>query len=554
MKSKEKLFSALLVSAAAAVQATDIPRAPNPAADDARDALREIRNIEDGLREDAARSRQQNQADLQGQKTNEVVTPPDKSTSCLDYKNIVLEGVTLIDAAPFQPKQTECVSENSLNQLSRDIVAAYIKKGYIHTAIDFIENQDNTLTIKVKEGRIRKITGKSRTVNTAMLFPEHKDKPLNIHYLDQGIEQANKLSGNDVSMDIYPHSDGSATVALNNNKGKSWFGSVTVDNKGSKPNVAVARVQAGIDSPLGLSDSLYLGGYSNIRHDGERYNRGGSAFYSVPYGDWTFSGYGSLSRSQSITQFGSGIKLAYRSKTVAAGVKGERVFSRGQKYVASGYAGVDYLNIASEFGGSRLKLQSPKLGTVQAGVSHSKMLDNGMWLNDIGIEAGTKAFGAKDSPQSPFTSRYVRLSLQSDLSQTRRAGNWLVRNKHRLSAQYANKDVYAAKQFSVSDRSAVRGFKQLSLNGNSGVAVNNTLYARRQSASGMYVEPYAGADWGIAKDRESRYTGYGVAAGVNIGYKHRWQISLESARGFLRAKDGAKAREEQITASVRVIF
>ncbi|UOP05276.1 ShlB/FhaC/HecB family hemolysin secretion/activation protein [Conchiformibius kuhniae] len=553
MKRTDTLFSALLLSATAA-HAANVPP-PNPAADDVRENLREIRQIEETLREDAAWSMQQAQPETPAPAATPDAPAPDRSGECLNYRSVTIEGIKLIDDKAFQQKLTECVSQNSLNALSRDIVAAYIKKGYVHTGIDFIEHPENqTLTINVKEGRIRKITGKSRTVNTDTLFPQHKGKPLNVHYLEQGIEQANKLGGNNVSMDIYPHDDGSATVALQNHAGKGVFGSVSLDNRGNKPNVAVARVQLGIDSPLGLSDSVYLGGYSNVRPDGERYSRGGNVFYSVPYGAWTFSGYGGLSKSQSVTRFSSGTKLAYRSKTVTAGVKGEKTVSRGQKHLGAVYAGADYANVASEFGGSRIKMQSPKLATLQVGASHTKMLEKGIWLNDVNVEVGTRALGAKDSPQSPFTARYVRVALQSDLSQNRRAGNWLLRNKHRLTAQYSPQDLYATKQFALSDRSAVRGFKTLSLNGNSGIALNNTLSARRQSANGLYAEPYAGADLGLAKDRESRYTGYGVAAGINIGYKHHWQFSLESARGFLRAKSGSKRREEQISASFRVTF
>lgn len=557
-KTRPPVVSVFLLSAATVAYAADNLPAVNPAVEDVRDAMREMRTIENMRKEDAAWTLQQNRTVETSETKQQEETTPSSEThpaeTCLQYNKVTLDGITFIDSKIFEQKLTKCVSENSLNQLSREIVAAYIKKGYPHTSIKFIENEDNTLIVKVQEGRIREITGNSRKVNINTLFPKNKNHPLSIDYLDQGIEQANKLIGNNVTMDIYPHEDGSATVALKNQESKAWTGSVTVDNRGSKPNEAVMRLQGGIDSPAGLSDSLYLGAYSNIRQGNSHYSRGANLYYTVPYGAWTFSTYGGLSRSQSMIEFQSGTKLAYRSKTVTAGVKGERVFSRGRKHISYGYAGVDYLNTVVDFGGSRLELQSPKLGTFQAGVSHSLMLDSGIWTNDVNIEVGTGAFGAEDKPQSPFTSRYTRFSFQSNLTQSHRAGKWLLRNRHRLAAQYSAKDLYSTKQFSVSDRSGVRGFKNLALNGNSGVSLNNTVYARRQSATGMYVEPYMGADWGVAKDNDSRYTGYGVAAGLNIGYKNHWHVSLESARGFLRAKNGNKAREEQITASFRMSF
>lgn len=556
-KRSQHLIPLILVSAAGLVHAAD-PVVPvrNNALEDTRDNLREIRNIEDGLREDAAWSLHKSQE----QQKNNVINTPEKvetpqlgtKEQCLQDKKLTLEGVTLLNIEKIRKKLPNCVSEQSLNQLSRDIIAEYISKGYINTQIDFIE-QGSNLIVKVKEARIREITGASKTVNIKTLFPNYKDKSLNIHDLDQGIEQANKLNSNKISMDIYPHDDGTVSVGLvNDSKEKKWFGSVSVDNRGSRNHRAVVRTQIGIDSPLGLSDSLYIGGSTNIRHDDGHYSRGGNIFYTVPYGAWTLSAYGSQSRSQSITTFASGIHFAYRTKSDAAGLKAERVLMRNQSNIVSAYGGVDYLNTKAVYGGSKLALQSPRLGTFQAGLSYSRMLKTGIWINDLNIEVGTRAFGAKDTANSPFTSRFTKYSLQSNLYQSHWLGSWLIRNQHQLSAQYSKKDLYSTKQFSVS--SNVRGFKELSLDGNSGVSIRNNLLARRQSTTGLFFEPYVGGDWGFVKDGKNYYRGTGVALGINIGYKQRWQFSLESAQGFFRAKDKNKANEKNVTASFRVSF
>lgn len=559
MKNPQSRLLPLLLLSAAAVQAagTDVP-IKNNALEEARDNLREIRNIENNLREEAAWFLQKNRQEDAATPAETAQTPPltdisGSAQACLKYQNVEIKGINLINAEKIRNNLPKCVTEQSLNQLSRDITAAYIEKGYPYNKIDFIE-ENGGLTVRVTEGRIKEITGGSRTVNIHTLFPGHKNKPVNIRYLDQGIEQANKLSGNNVSVDVYPHDDGTATIALQNETGKNWFGSITVDNKGSSSRPAVARVQAGIDSPLGLSDSLYISGHSNIRHGNGYYSRGGNLFYNVPYGMWTFSGYVGQSRSQSITRFSSGVELAYRSRNQTAGIKAERVISRGQKHIASAYAGTDYLRTKAVYGGSTIAMQSPRLATVQAGLSHSYMLKNGIWMNNIGLEVGTRMWGAKDHQDSPFTARHRLYTLQSDLSQSRRLGKWLLRNQHRLSAQYSKSDLYATKQFSAGDRNNVRGFKKLSLDGNSGMALNNNLLARRYTKTGIYVEPYVGADWGFAKDTENRYRGTGIAAGINIGYRQRWQFNLESARGFFKDRKQSKAREEQINASFRVYF
>lgn len=575
---RRSLLSVLLFTAASAVQAADPAQLPtkNPLLDDARDNLREIRDLENSLREEAvwsiqkaqqekAENQPQNQegsqqetaAESKSDVSAEQIVPKNDTTvaadTCLNYTQTAIEGMTLIDAEPFRAKLSKCVTEDLLNELSRDITAAYIEAGYLHTKIDFKEEKGG-LTIKVTEGRIREITGGSRTVNVDMLFPKHRDRPISVNYLDQGIEQANKLGGNNVSMDIYPHDDGTATISLTNQSGKNWFGSLTVDNRGSKDHRAVARVQVGVDSPLGLSDNLYVGGHSNIRHGNGYFSRGANVFYSVPYGAWTFSANASVSDSRTVTEFGNR-RFAYDSKSVGAGVKAERMMYRSQKHILSAYGSFDYLSNKATFGGSRLALQSPKLATVETGITYSQTLPNGIWVNDIGVEFGTRALGAKDDPESPFTARYTRFGIQSNLVKSRRLGTWFMRNQHRLSAQYSGtKNLYSTKEFTLSDRAYVRGFKDLSLSGHTGVSVSNNLFLRKTAETGHFVEPYAGVDTGIVKDGKERYRGTGVALGVNIGYKQRWQFTLESARGFYRGRASGKKREEQITASFRVSF
>lgn len=561
---KRPLLSAVLLTAAATAQAADLPqnvidelrnnpqsiRALEEVQKEERENRQKIRVLEEMQKEDAAWKLKQN-TNPQAQ-TPEQTKENESEQTCLPNQTVQLTGITLIDAKKITVP--ECVNTQTLNQLSRDLTAAYIQAGFAGTQIDF-EQSEHAVVVKIREAKIREITGGSRTVNIATLFPNHKDKPVSIRYLDQGIEQANKLSGNNVSMDIYPNSDGTASVELKNEESKHWFGQVTVDNKGSKPNKAVARATFGIASPFGLSDSLYIGGYSNTAQGNDNYSRGANLFYSVPYGAWTFSTYASTSRSRSVSTLGSGRQFNYDSETVAAGVKGERVLSRGQKHITYAHLGVDYLNTLSEFGGSKIAMQSPKLGVVQTGITHSQTLNSGVWISDFAIERGTGLFGAKDSELSPFSSHFTNFVANTTLMQNRRVGEkWILRNQHRLSAQHSEDNLYSTKQFSIAERSAVRGFNNLTLNGTSGAYLTNTVYARRYLPNNFYVEPYLGIDGGAVKDDDGWHRAFGGAVGINFAYDNKWQVNVESARGIAYPKGSDKIRQEQITASIRVMF
>ena len=110
-------------------------------------------------------------------------------------------------------------------------------------------------------------------------------------------------------------------------------------------------------------------------------------FYQVPYGAWTFSTYAAASQSQSILT-PSVTRYAYRSQSKAAGIKADRVFSRSQKHITSAYAGIDYVKQTAKFADSKLELQSPEIYSAQVGLSHTAILPNGIWLNNIGVEQG----------------------------------------------------------------------------------------------------------------------------------------------------------------------
>lgn len=165
---------------------------------DFRDNLDQIHSVE-------IQKREQSAWDLQKKQDNDAVAqegPSENNTECLDYTAIELSGITLIDSQKIEAKLPKCINQNSINQLNRDIVAEYIAQGYPHTQIKFETTSERVLKLAVIEGKIREITGGSHTVNVDTLFPNHQGKPLNIQYLDQGIEQATMLRTTSASMFI----------------------------------------------------------------------------------------------------------------------------------------------------------------------------------------------------------------------------------------------------------------------------------------------------------------------------------------------------------------
>lgn len=194
---KRALFAATLlwlVQAPAIAQNSQVPHLSGPQ----QTAQQELDRIRRFQRQQRA-SRQQYQAEQQ------IEYQQPSGQSCLAYSKVVLVGATLVSIADILPQTGECLNADRLNRLSRDITKAYLKHGYIHQSIEF-EPQGQVLYLRVKEGRVRSISGGNALVNPRTLFPGLLGDPLNIHSLDQGLDHTNKFFSNKVTIDVLVYS------------------------------------------------------------------------------------------------------------------------------------------------------------------------------------------------------------------------------------------------------------------------------------------------------------------------------------------------------------
>ncbi|WP_163344112.1 ShlB/FhaC/HecB family hemolysin secretion/activation protein, partial [Enterobacter hormaechei] len=92
-------------------------------------------------------------------------------------------------------------------------------------------------------------------VNTTLLFPRIKGQPLKLATLDQGLDQANRLQSNKVTVDILPGTElGGSVIKLSNQRKSPWHLNIASDNYGQKHSGRwLIRTNASLDSPLGLS-------------------------------------------------------------------------------------------------------------------------------------------------------------------------------------------------------------------------------------------------------------------------------------------------------------
>ncbi|MFK5288925.1 ShlB/FhaC/HecB family hemolysin secretion/activation protein, partial [Glaesserella parasuis] len=85
--------------------------------------------------------------------------------------------------------------------------------------------------------------------------------------------------------------NGEIELSFVNNPSPAVSGYIGVDNFASRQyHRWQSRFGLNVDSPFGLSDSLYLGGSHTLKSTPE-FNRSAILYYSVPYGRWTFNSF-----------------------------------------------------------------------------------------------------------------------------------------------------------------------------------------------------------------------------------------------------------------------
>ncbi len=510
------------------------------------------------------------------QKANQENNPADNLTiACLPYKNIEIEGATVIDVEPFQLKTGECINKERINKLNRDIIRVYLQEGYarVTTSFKVIENkhnkqnqQDKSLLLTINEGRINSITSDSSRLNVNTLFPNMVGKPLKIKNLDQALDQSNYLSNTDASLDVYSNKDGTVDVAISNQSNKNNLsGSVSLDNNGGESTGKwVGRVLVSADSPLNLSDKLIATASQSLAGlkqnqavesnqniaDEPKSSRSVAVNYSVPYGALRVGAYGSISDYQSPVELPNSGIHEQSGTSSQAGVNADLVISRGQNYVSKLTGNMEKYQGESYFDDSLIDVQSPEFNSAKVGVNHLLIKPSKVISLDGFYETNVETYRQKrkrEKANKTTIPDYNLYGLNADVYFYHDELKWAKarwRNQHNLKIRYAKDGLPAIKQDNLLSSNSVRGFDGLVSNADKLVSLQSTYFLTKRHKDWL-IEPYVGMDFAVQETEDNRKTAIGGAVGINATHKKQtdknskqnYQLNLEYAKGVLKEED-----------------
>jgi hemolysin activation/secretion protein len=190
----------------------------------------------------------------------------------------------------------QCVGRDGVNTIVRRLGAQILGRGYTTTRVAVPEQDLSTgvLHLSLIPGVIRQLRFADETLRGSWktAFPARPGDLLNVRDLEQGLEQMKRVPSQDVEMQIVPGElPGESDIVITVRRTKAWKVVASLDDSGNSGTGKLqGNLSLGIDNPLGLNDLFNIGvGHDANVNQGARGTRSFNAFYSVPWGDWTFA-------------------------------------------------------------------------------------------------------------------------------------------------------------------------------------------------------------------------------------------------------------------------
>ncbi|MGP1609257.1 MAG: ShlB/FhaC/HecB family hemolysin secretion/activation protein, partial [Burkholderiales bacterium] len=388
---------------------------------------------------------------------------------------------------------------------------------------------NGVLRILVLEGLVERILLEGDGVSLRMAFPDLEGKVFKLRDFEQGIDQINRLRSNSATMDIEPGAaPGASVIRIRNTPAKRWTLGFSVDNTGSDPTgLYQAAAVAGLDNPLGLNDYLNLSYRQNPdAEEDSKLSRVQSVFYALPYGPWMFSANASSFDSASRVQ-GAAISFRTTSENITKGIKVERVMLRDQFLKFSLSTGLTLKDNRSYINDQLVSINSRRLTVWDGNANLSVNAWGGLWSFDLGFAQGLDAASALSDvpglpPQAP-RAQYFKQTYGASFGMPVKAGDTMLSLQSSVYGQHSRDVLYGTEQMLIGGPFSVRGFRDLSITGDSGFYWRNEISTTIPLAKIMadyegnaQLRPYIGYDAGHINGKHG--VPGGTLAGATIGF------------------------------------
>jgi len=433
---------------------------------------------------------------------------PDEDEKCFYTNNIDIDGITLISKnlvdKTLMNYIDKCNSISTLKNLTNEINALYIDKGYI-TSQAYLSLQniaDGNLTLQTVEGKINSITPKE--LNIEMASVSHRGNHLNIRDIEVLIENINRLPSNHATMKLVPSDEvGYSDIVIENTPTKRVGGSLGVDNfGGKKTGRAQISGKLNIDNLVGINDQINILYNTSNKHYGGENSVGSGYEFSFPYGrtTFTFSQKSNLFRQN--IKAGADIFLSQGKTRTYTFDTNYKLYHDQINRVGIG-ASLSNYQTDNHFDNVYLETSSYRLSKLSLNSDYLYQIPGFYTFINLSYTRGVNLFNNHHSTalDDDYDILNISLSATKELYPFRYSLN--------AYAQHTNDLLFGSDRMSIGGPYSVRGFQAEGVSGNSGYYVRNELSYNRSYDlfNGVNNSLFLALDGGAIKPDESSFKG-----------------------------------------------
>ena len=468
--------------------------------------------------------------------------------SCPALKRIKFTGSKLIDEWELEvfeaPFLGYCITPELASQVLAAATNFYLTRGFI-TSRAYLPNQNlkqGVLDVVIAEGQVADVVVKSeKPLNVGTAFVKDPDLGLNIRDLEQAVDQMNAVPGNNVVMAVSPGSQEQTSQVVFTNTGKPALkGRVSLDNTG----VEATGIQ-GVSLALQTGDLLSLNDVwaVNVRRSISPKAKSSNSFSldaKVPNGYNTFGFSYSKGGFDTLLTFPlSGAQLTSQGANESTMLSANRVIHRDQDSKHTLGIKLKRESVESFIANTRIDVNSRALDALVISSESVLGFDRNVLIVTPEISAGLSEVNnlpvGVNTPLENPQSEYLRYKLSLDWSQPFTLNQQSWRWVSKFVSQYAAVSLYGSQQLIVGGASSVRGSHFVSISGDSGFYLQNTLSLATNHKLGdqaIKAEYSLGYDFGrVSSNRamvsESRMDALMLGSSFSAGGP--WSLSLTHA-------------------------
>lgn len=482
-----KLLYYIAISILAAIpnQALDAQPVPDEVT---RQAEHLQEQLQQQARERSDRFEQQRTRPPSGVQTEEAPPPASPDSGCAAVREVRVVGMTIYGPQDFADAlaalRGACVGVGAIDAALRAITNRYVKDGYVtsRAVVGPQSLSDGVLTITVIEGRTEAVQGADGQTTygpgeIGAALPGQRGRLLNLRAIEQGVDQLSRMAKAEPSIDIAPGSlPGTSIVLIKRRPAAPWLRPALSLGNGGSTSTGRWQGSATIDadSLLGVGDVWSLYYQRDADSDPARGTYAYGGFVSLPYGWWTLSLSGGISRYHSVLA-GNGLSFTNNGESWNAGATLDRMIWRDARNKLSASAGLQVTDTANFIRGIRLQTSSYRIVSARAGGAWQRLVGKSQLSTSLEYARGLGVLGAHTVDTGPggATGQFnlieatVALTSPTPIGRTRASNTLLIRG------QWGFDSLFPAQRFSLGGSSTVRGFRDDGVSGRSGVSLRD---------------------------------------------------------------------------------